>query len=307
MGKRAKSNGCTPINGGKLKELLGRLGLTHERLQKVIGLSHKKSIENWCSGRSSPRYENARELSQALLQEGAAQNDLKAIGLPVSKSSTVDGPAVSQEQIDTTLQCIDKMVRTVPSLDKFLNVDTHLQHLRNELTILEEIGDPEGMAKLLKMQIKNLCILAEEYYTHKFLGDLKNGRFLYACSSLIDVGVQAYIDDPGWMMLLRRMGNVAKIPNTLVTRAFFLKKESLSAADIVIVASIIAAHLEQNISVGIVNQDELRAELLLKRNMACIDGRVLLHATDQVQWDLDFSDDLRVVSDAAEKHERMSR
>jgi hypothetical protein len=302
MKPQKASNGCTPIDGPALQSLLNRLGLTHDELRKSIGIDHKKSIENWCRGRSQPRFENAKELGQALLIHGATTSELSNIGLPALSTHSV-GALVTQEQIETTLSCIDKMVRTVPILDRYLDVESHLRHLRQELQVLEDVGDPEGVSTLLKGQIKNLCIVAEEFFTDRFSGDSKTGRFLYACSSLLDTGIQSYVADPGWMMLLRRMGRVAKRPNTTVTRIFFLRKATLLENELNQLSKVIEAHLAQNVSIGIVDQDLLPADMMLKRNMACIDGRVLLHATDQVQWDLDFTEDSRSIQDAASKHD----
>lgn len=226
---------------------------------------------------------------------------------PVPNSSST--PTIVPVQADSSrlLEVVDKFLRDTPNANHYLDVHSHLSNLRKEIAILEDIGDPDGVTDLLKKQIKDCCIISEDYFTGAVASTMGKGRFLYACSSLIDCGYTQYVTDPGWLLLLRRMGQAARFTRGEFIRVFFIELRPLLDAELTALTQIITRHLQQGIHVGLIEDSAIAGDSRIKRNMALLGHRILLHATDQVQWDLDITPYRQDLKDADEKHSHFLR
>ena len=179
----------------------------------------------------------------------------------------------------------------------------YLAMLGRELTILRGESGDAACIQMLVEQIKTFCISSEIYFTQRAAEESPGGTFLYACSSLIDTGLERYIADSGWMMLLRSIGQAKQQFGGTYLRVFFVSR-TLFATEFSLraLSQVIRLHLDAGVSVSLVDAHDLDRPSSNKRNMAWIAGRMLLHATDQRRWDLDFKTDPMSLGQALDQH-----
>jgi hypothetical protein len=208
----------------------------------------------------------------------------------------------ANESPDALLEIVDKFLTSTPISTRYLDINGHLNSLRREICILQDAGDPDGAIQLLKAQVKDCCIVAENYFTGTLAQASRHGNFLYACSSLLDTGYVNYLQDKGWALLLRRMGQAAKITRRFVIRVFFIDLGPIRVTDFNALCDVLALHLRSGVHVGLIDEASIPSDVRVKRNMACIGNDILLHATDQLTWDLDITTSKVDIYDAQEKH-----
>ena len=200
------------------------------------------------------------------------------------------------------MEQFEAMISTV-SPHCLINAPDYLRMLRQTVSEFEHSAGAAEMVVRIKEEIKSFCISSESYFTRKTAEDKGGGDFLYACSSLIDRGYRAYLQDRGWQNLLWTMGQVAEQYGGHFARVFFVDFEPLHRRDFEALQEVITLHLQNRVKVALMDQTALPDEVRPKRNMAWLQGHLLLHATDQIQWDLDVSDHKTTISEAREKHD----
>jgi hypothetical protein len=192
------------------------------------------------------------------------------------------------QDTETLIGSLNNLISAEPHNAGFIDPKDFLSRLRREVSILEDNGT-DGTVGLLKNQIKEFCIMSELYFTQKTAEDLKGGSFLYSCSSLIDNGVAEYFSDAGWLLLLRGMRQAKRESGGEFMRVFFIDRRTLSGAELESLAQIVDAHLKSGVSVGFADDRMITGDARIKRNMALLGSKALISATDQIQWDLDFT------------------
>ena len=208
---------------------------------------------------------------------------------------------LSPDNIDSLSDVLKDLI-TEPTAHGLIDGKSYLSYLNKEILILEDHGNTNDITKLLKNQIKQFCINSEIYFTNKIAEEKINTQFLYSDSSLIDIGINEYLEDEGWMTLLYLMGQSFRQFGGEFIRCFFLKIKPLNTNELLSLVKIIKAHLKNGIKVAIVDDDDVPNELKFKRNMALLGKKVLLHATDQISWDLSLNNSKSTISYAYDQY-----
>ena len=184
-----------------------------------------------------------------------------------------------------------------------IDAPAYLRMLRREVDRLEGDEENRHIVAWLKGQIKNFCITCEIYFTHQTSERLEGGHFLYACSGLLDHGPTTYLQDTGWLTLLRSMSQAQRRHEGHFLRVFFLEFGPLSRTDFMSIGEVIQRHLRHGVDVALMDQSAIPPDVRVKRNMAWLNGSLVMLATDQIQWDLEITHHQTAISSAREKHD----
>lgn len=178
----------------------------------------------------------------------------------------------------------------------------YLRVLRQKIILLEESGCDSNIINTLKAEIKNFCISSEIYLTME-ASEQDEHDFLYSCSSLVDYGITNYANDNGWQLLLSMMGQIASSTRIKFIRVFFVKNNiPITTEELETLEKIIKKHIRLHVSVGLLSHNELKGDVLIKRNMAIFGKNKILSATDQIQWDLGLDVGRDIIDNAIDKH-----
>jgi len=251
------------------------------------------------------------------LESGATKAQARTVKkvcekLGISVDALVTAPPSPGECSDAVIERLVERVTTLhqswgpqPSA---IRPAEYLSMLGRELAILRGERGNGAALEMLVDQIRTFCVSSEIYFTQRAAEASQGGTFLYSCSSLIDAGLERYIADSGWMMLLRSMGQAKRQFAGTYLRVFFVTR-GMFATDLALrtLAQVIKAHLSVGVSVALVDADDLDHQTELKRNMAWIAGKTLLHATDQRQWDLEFKTDPASLRRARDQHHHFQK
>lgn len=204
--------------------------------------------------------------------------------------------------VDELVGCLEKFVCYLPERIGTHNVASYLSKLNSSLEILKKEEIDNDISTMLKKQIEHVCVVSEVLFTENISESSCNGCFLYSCSSLIDKGITEYLSSPGWLILLRAMKQSAKKNGGKFLRVFFIKIDQIKFSDLLPLEKIIILHLKNGIEVCLLEDDQLNSEYRQKRNMAWLNGKVLINATNQIDWDLDITKNTTDIDDAREKY-----
>jgi hypothetical protein len=214
----------------------------------------------------------------------------------LSVSSEGDDPGYLSGMLEKLVIDGDAFLRT-------LNLQSYVRDLRADLKLLADRPEQGCIIEYIKKQIKEVCIMSEAHYASTLGGLAADEPFLFSCSSLIDAGVEAYVSDPHWQYLLFRFGSAFKVRGKVPPlRIFFVNSETLWQTNLHHIDHIIRQHLACGINVKLVPDEAVVQAARDKRNMAIFGHKVLLHATDQVSWDLDLTVEMSALRAAKDKH-----
>ena len=214
-----------------------------------------------------------------------------------------DSPAMAA-QIATLDGQLGNLVtaKQIPGIDP----ERYLEFLRHRIEVLQGEGADVVAINLLKEQIKSFCVHAEIYGT--MVGASENGRGVmrFACSAAMDNGIQTYADDAQWKLLLTMMGSAAKTSRKSFIRIIFLNFErNYSNVELFTLKNIILEHLKYLVRVALFPASDLDDELDRKKNMAVLGQFGVLAATDQISWDLGFSESKGDIVEFIDKHQAL--
>lgn len=212
---------------------------------------------------------------------------------------------LSQEENESperVIHCFEELMGSTKKLLGDFTMYEYLQDLLKKQEILSRQGSSE-MLEIVKAQIKRLCIFGEAAFAIQLRTDLSDKiapRF--SCSSLIDGSPEQYAKDSEWEYLLQTFKisfrNVCK-----PTRIFFVNDNVLCQTHFGALKKIFTKHLECGMEISLVHDSDITGDCRRKRNIAYFGKEAVLHATDQVDWDLAFSDNRRVNQEVRDKHE----
>lgn len=200
---------------------------------------------------------------------------------------------------------LDQLVSMVAHarMPGMIDAPAYLRMLRRKIEQFEQTKENHDNIAFLKEEIKNFCISSEIYFTNQISESLEGGHFLYACSGLLDHGPTSYLNDTGWLSLLQSMSQAQHRHDGHFLRVFFLEFGSLSQTDFESIEKVIERHLRHRVGVALMDQSAIPPDVQAKRNMAWLNGHLVLQATDQLQWDLEISHHKEAISSAREKHD----
>lgn len=162
---------------------------------------------------------------------------------------------------------------------------------------------PPIRIRTLKEQIKQLCIFIEMECTRRVAAASPgSSEFLYADSSIVDAGIIAYAHDLAWKGLLYAAGRAAKQYGGRFHRTLFVNPRPVSPTEYEALCQIVVEHTVHSHSVALVDTNALATDLRPKRNLGAMGCKYLVAATDQLQWDLEYSDRPQRLAMAIEQH-----
>lgn len=216
------------------------------------------------------------------------------------------GPADPQEDLDRQTERVRRLVESSSRNGMMTDPREYLRRLNHKADVLRREGSSAVAMDLVTGEIKRFCLSSEQFLAVAATEQAPGSSNYFSCSSLIDTGPVEYLADSGWLLLLRSLARAKKRYGGRFVRIFFIDPTSeLTPEQNAAIVKVLRLHLEAGVEVMVVSQEDIEAELLAKRNMALFGGKELLHATDQVSWDLEYSSRRDELDSALSRHREL--
>lgn len=203
--------------------------------------------------------------------------------------------------IEPLEESLNKFIRILPKITNSIDAILYVNRLHKDIRQCIEKGSSGQVIEILKKEIENLCFISELFFTNEIIESFRGGIYLYSCSSLVDAGICAYLSNPGWLTLLRTMGMASRKGGRFL-RTFFIEVRKLDMAELIALEKIISCHLKCGVDVALLDQKKIPLQYMTHSNMAWLNNSILISATDQIQWDLDITQNKSNMSTAREKY-----